>query len=112
MDGDIEVSTDDIAAQAPRFDYETYAHFLEDTDLSESQKHEALETLWNIIVQFVELGFGVHPVQQAQNACGKLSDNSPNPALAAPSVVNCKNSQSICENEESASGAARKASPV
>ena len=53
-------------------DYERYAHFLEDEDLTEEQKHEFIETLWNIIVEFVSLGFGVHPLQQASTACGQL----------------------------------------
>lgn len=47
------------------FDYEEYAPYLEDSDLTEEQKREFLETLWNIMVSFVDLGFGIHPVQQA-----------------------------------------------
>lgn len=46
-------------------DYELYEQYLDDSDLSEAQKREFLETLWNIIVSFVDLGFGVHPLQQA-----------------------------------------------
>lgn len=45
-------------------DYELYAQYLESTDLSDDQKREFLDTLWNIIVNFVDLGFGVHPLQQ------------------------------------------------
>ncbi|MEM8985429.1 MAG: hypothetical protein AAGC95_01790 [Pseudomonadota bacterium] len=68
-------------------DYERYAQFLEDTDLSEDQKREFLQTLWNIVVEFVSLGFGVHPLQQAQSACGKLDENPPKPALTAPNAL-------------------------
>lgn len=45
-------------------DYEAYAHFLEGTDLSEAEKQELLQSLWNVVVEFVALGFGVHPLQQ------------------------------------------------
>ncbi len=55
-------------------DYEKYAHFLEEADLSEDQKREFLQSLWGIITQFVSLGFGVHPLQQAH----KPSDNNEN----------------------------------
>lgn len=47
-------------------DYDLYARYLEDSDLDESQKREFIETLWSVIVSFVDLGFGVHPLQQAR----------------------------------------------
>ncbi len=72
------------------FDYDLYARYLEDADLTEEQKHEFLQTLWNIIVDFVSLGFGVHPVQQAQNTCGKLPESRINQPDSAVNAVNCK----------------------
>lgn len=50
------------------FDVERYQHFLDDQGLSADQKRAMLEALWSIIVGFVDLGFGIHPVQQA---CGQ-----------------------------------------
>ncbi len=47
-------------------DVEYYQSFLDDVDISDEQKSELIETLWNIVVQFVDLGFGIHPLQQAQ----------------------------------------------
>ena len=55
------------------FDYDLYARYLEDADLTENQKREFLEALWSIICEFVALGFNVHPLQQAQEPCGKLT---------------------------------------
>lgn len=46
-------------------DWETYGKMLEDSDLTEDQKREFIETLWSIVVNFVDLGFGIHPLQQA-----------------------------------------------
>jgi hypothetical protein len=61
-------------------DMELYQHYLDDSDLSDAEKAELLETLWSIICEFVRLGFGVHPVQQAQNACGKDNKTALPPA--------------------------------
>lgn len=49
-------------------DWDAYLPFLEDENISEEEKHELIEALWSIMVSFVDLGFGVHPVQQV---CGK-----------------------------------------
>ncbi|MFC3229147.1 hypothetical protein ACFOGJ_18015 [Marinibaculum pumilum] len=65
-------------------DYDLYAHYLEDSDLSKEQKQEFLQALWSIIVDFVALGFEVHPVQQAQDACGKLPEKRRNQPESAP----------------------------
>ena len=90
-------STDsDLANGPPRqrpvitVDYERYAHFLEDADLTEEQKQQFLESLWRIIVSFVDLGFGVHPVQQAQQACGELEDDPSNSSSRAADKVTCE----------------------
>ena len=83
-------------------DYDKYAHFLEDAALSEDQKREFLQTLWNIIVGFIDLGFGVHPAQQAQNPCGQLAENLPPSALTAPDRVKCADSLLIEKFEEAA----------
>jgi hypothetical protein len=58
-------------------DVELYQHYLDNSDLTEEQKNELLNTLWNIICGFVQMGFGVHPVQQA------LAENSGKDAITA-----------------------------
>ncbi len=78
---------DQAARPVITVDYERYAHFLEDSDLTEEQKQEFLQTLWNIIVEFVSMGFGVHPLQQAQNTCGQLGENGVKPPVAEPDRV-------------------------
>jgi hypothetical protein len=44
-----------------------YQSFLDDYDIPEAQKRELIESLWAIIVQFIDLGFGVHPITAVQN---------------------------------------------
>ncbi len=59
-------------------DYERYAPYLDDADLSEEQKREYLQALWSVVCSFVALGFGVHPVTHAGAAlgssCGKIPE--------------------------------------
>ena len=71
-------------------DYEKYEWFLESADLSEDQKRQFIDALWQIIVGFVDLGFGVHPAQQAEKACGKLRENRLNRPLTAENEVEYK----------------------
>lgn len=46
-------------------DWERYGKYLDESDLSDAEKREFLQTIWAIVVSAVDLGFGVHPVQQA-----------------------------------------------
>lgn len=59
-------------------DWGFYAAMLEDSDMPLDQQKELVETLWSIVVTFVDLGFDLHPVQQI---CGEgddpLSDERP-----------------------------------
>lgn len=69
-------------------DYALYEKYLEDADLSDDQKQEFLDVLWSIIVGFVDLGFGVHPLQQVgSDACGQKVDLT---TLLTPDVVSSK----------------------
>ena len=77
------------SAMAPRtltLDVDRYQKYLDDADLSEAQKQEVLEALWSIIVSFVDLGFGVHPVQ---HACGQPSEIASESSTEVDDVVNC-----------------------
>lgn len=53
-------------------DFDHYQSYLDDPSLSPDQREEIIGALWMIISAFVELGFGVHPSQQA---CGKPQSN-------------------------------------
>jgi len=58
-------------------DWDLYLAHLEESDLSESQKREFIQTLWSIVVSFVDLGFGIHPLQQARpDGCEQMPDLS------------------------------------
>ena len=81
-------------------DYERYAHLLDDPELSEEQKRELLQALWEIICTFVSIGFGVHPAQQAQNTCGQLQGSaSKGPDTNSNEVQSGSNSTSVVFKE-------------
>ena len=62
---------------ALKLDVERYEKMLNDCDLTEQQRQDFLETIWTIIVGFVDLGFDIHPVQQAvSEGCGQGLDLS------------------------------------
>ncbi|MEW7006732.1 hypothetical protein [Lentilitoribacter sp. EG35] len=52
-------------------DIDYYQAFLDDVDISDDQKTELVETLWQIVVNFVELGFKVHPLNSVQDSATK-----------------------------------------
>ena len=51
-----------------RFDPEKYRKYLPETDWSEKVQDEWLETLWNMMSAFVDLGFGTDSVQTVLKA--------------------------------------------
>lgn len=94
---------DPVAYPALQFDAREYLHFVEDSDLTEGQALELLEAIWSVMVAFVDLGFGVHPVQQ-------VPDNLPlrlTPQSAA--VVSCKDQFASGANRITATRATRRA---
>jgi hypothetical protein len=64
---------DALARPIVTVDVKKYESWLDDPDLSEEQKEEFLQALWSIVVTFVELGFGVHPLQEV---CGQNSESA------------------------------------
>ncbi len=68
-------------------DYKRYAHYLDNSDLTEDEKAEYLQTIWNIICEFVSLGFGVHPLQQIDDACGKDDQATELSTILTPELV-------------------------
>jgi len=51
-------------------DVPLYEQYLAESDLTEEEKHEFLQTSWKFICEFVMLGYGVHPLQQVENGRG------------------------------------------
>ncbi|MEM9578043.1 MAG: hypothetical protein AAF999_13630 [Pseudomonadota bacterium] len=59
-------------------DWEIYAAMLEASDMSLEEQKELIETLWSIVVMFVDLGFDLNPAQQiCEQAEEGLADGPP-----------------------------------
>jgi len=58
------------------FDPAEFIHFLADADWDEARKLEYITLVWNIVCEFVALGFDVHPLQQARKSGGKRKEAS------------------------------------
>ncbi len=86
-------------------DYDLYQHYLDNSDLTDAQKREFLDALWSIIVSFVDLGFGVHPLQQISDAnegeCGQLDISAEFLPAQSSDVIEC-NLQSKSQFENAA----------
>lgn len=65
-------------------DVERYQALLDAPGLSDEQKEEFLQALWSIIVSFVELGFGVHPLQEI---CGQDDQDGTHEPAASRDLV-------------------------
>ncbi|MFW8634320.1 hypothetical protein [Cribrihabitans pelagius] len=66
--GGLRGSFDGPARPVVSVDIEKYQALLDAPGLTDEQKEEFLQSLWSVIVSFVELGFGVHPMQEV---CGQ-----------------------------------------
>lgn len=62
-------------------DYERYQHILDDEDVSTEQKQEVLQIVWDLVCEFVALGFNVHPLDETPLKCGKPQIGPEKPTL-------------------------------
>lgn len=62
-------------------DVRRYQSLIDDPSLSEAQKEEVLRALWSIVVTFVELGFGVLPLQEVCGQDSGVLSNGPKEAF-------------------------------
>jgi len=70
------------------FDWHEWLPFFEDSELNERQKQEMIETLWSIVLTFVDLGWDVRPAPQ--EISGQIPDLR---AALAAAVLNSKDTQ-------------------
>lgn len=89
----------DTSERILEIDTEKYQRYLDESDLTPAQKQQVIEALWSIIVNFVELGFGVHPVQQVTESNKETFDSDQNDVELRHSLA--KNFQDAARAEES-----------
>ena len=67
-----------------RFDWQDWLPYFEDTNIPDNQKQELIETLWALVLSFVDLGF---EVSANPENCGESLDLK---AVLEAAVVNSK----------------------
>lgn len=58
----------ELSASKPSFgiDVDYYQGIIDDPDIPEERKRELIEVIGAIVMNFIDMGFGVHPVQLAR----------------------------------------------
>lgn len=54
-----------------RFDWQDWLPYLDDDDVPEDKKRELIETLWSIVLAFVDLGWDI---KSGAESCGEAFD--------------------------------------
>ena len=75
---------------APPLDPERYMPLIADMDLSEEDARTFLETIWNILISFADMGFGLDPVERA---CGQNAKIGAQPTSGPENLVGCSGSK-------------------
>lgn len=63
---------------------------LDDPELSETAKREFLQTLWNCILELIDIGVEVHATSSLDQSCGKPAEAVGEAAIGLKSAVHCK----------------------
>lgn len=71
-----------------QFDWEEWLPYVEESDLTDAQKREMIETLWSIVIGFVDLGWCV--CSAPKESSGQIPDLR---AALAAAVVHSKDTQ-------------------
>ena len=79
-------------------DWELYGQYLAESELSEADKRLLIETLWSIMVSFVDLGFRLSPVAES---CGLPDADVTQAALP---VISCGDITATQAFEDAAAG--------
>lgn len=83
---------------ALHFDWRDWLPYLDAADAPEDQKREMIETLWAIILTFVDLGWEVtdRPAEARAETCGQALDLT---AALRAAVVNSEDTQQPAKEE-------------
>lgn len=89
-------------------DWDLYGQYLADSGLSEADKRALIETLWSIMVSFVDLGFRLSPVAES---CGQAGPPEAEVTRAGPPVLDCETITTTRAFEGAAADAMATSSP-
>ena len=78
-------------------DWEVYAAMLEDSDMPLDDQKELIETLWSIVVMFVDLGYDLKPTTQI---CGEDQEALEDDSTDLVSLLNNELAQTRAEEDQ------------
>ncbi len=78
-------------------DWEVYAAMLEDSDMPLDDQKELIETLWSIVVMFVDLGYDLKPTTQI---CGEDQEALADDSTDLVSLFNNELAQTRAEEDQ------------
>ncbi|MEM8985617.1 MAG: hypothetical protein AAGC95_02750 [Pseudomonadota bacterium] len=87
-------------------DFEYYEKYLSDYEITDEQKRKFIEIMANIMMGFVDLGFGIAPGQilcgEDESACDLSSKNGGNPVYSETlsKTFNYQDATLLCVAEE------------
>ena len=73
---------------------EKYAHHVAGLDLTKEQSDELISAIANIMMAFVDMGFGIGP---SQTPCGQVKSFNDLLPKILPDLLNCENSNTAAE---------------
>lgn len=68
-------------------DVERFQNALDHSGMSDEEKAEYLQIIWSIVLEFVDTGYGIHPLQQSCGQAPQSGSSRPDPVA---DVVDCK----------------------
>ncbi|WP_353428868.1 hypothetical protein [Paracoccus denitrificans] len=83
----LRVALDTPPKKTIKVDVQKYQAWLDDPALSDQQREQILGSLWQMILCFVDLGFGVSPLE---DACGQVAESEGFCGDPAQDVVVCQ----------------------
>ena len=78
-------------------EFEKFDKYFRDENISDAQKTELLQVLWNFVVASMSFNLGIHPLQLATQSCGKLKEKCNIPTSLGSNLVDSGNTDQIEE---------------
>jgi hypothetical protein len=94
---------------SPVLDVDKYRPFIAEFDLTEEQERELLETLWKLMMSFVDMGFGLDPIHHIlQGTLEKSSEASQDLVERNEAAITDSGSAADAENDSESGTEQRK----
>ena len=74
MKDDLKLEFSKKAGPTLTVDWQLYAKYFDESDITDAEKREVIETLWSIVVSFIDMGFDV---RSPEDACGQETEVDP-----------------------------------